>query len=130
MLADDSEMILERMQESLKVYKGLNIIGIAKNGTDALKIMRRMKPDLAIIDLEMPQLNGFDVLKEIRKEDSEVKIIMLTFYSSDHYHQKAIQLGADYFFSKVDEFDKVSFVVAGMILDESKESFKYNNQIN
>ena len=66
----------------------------------------------------MPGLSGLEVLSEIRKENKIVKIIILTFYSSDHHRQMAIQAGADYFFTKVDDFDKLSMVVAGMVLKE------------
>jgi DNA-binding NarL/FixJ family response regulator len=119
-IADDSDLILERLQESLLVFQNLTIVGVSKSGAEALRNLKILKPDLAIIDLEMPELNGFDVIKEIRKVDRQMKIIVLTFYSSDYYFNKAIQLGSDYFFSKADDFDKISFVVAGMVLEESK----------
>jgi DNA-binding NarL/FixJ family response regulator len=69
----------------------------------------------------MPWMSGLDVLKEIRKEDKNMKIILLSFYSSDYYRQLASQLGADYFFSKSDEFEKLEIRVGEMVLDEAKE---------
>ena len=118
LLADDSGLILERLAEMLNMYKKVEIVGSFRNGTDTLAALRSLKPDLAIIDLKMPGLSGLEVIHEIRKEDKTVKVIILTFYSSDYYRNIAIQTGADYFFNKVDDFDEVSMVVAGMLWKE------------
>lgn len=100
------------------MYKQAEIVGLLKNGTETLEAIRTLKPDLAIVDIKMPGLTGLEVLTEIRKEDKNVKFIILTFYSSDYHRQLAIKSGADYFFTKVDDFDKVSLVVADLILKE------------
>jgi DNA-binding NarL/FixJ family response regulator len=118
LIADDSGLILDRLQEMLSMYKQAELIGSYKDGTKALAALRSLKPDLAIVDIKMTGLSGLEVLSEIRKENKIVKIIILTFYSSDHHRQMAIQAGADYFFTKVDDFDKLSMVVAGMVLKE------------
>jgi DNA-binding NarL/FixJ family response regulator len=118
LLADDSGLILERLTEMLMMYRKVEIVGSLKNGNDALDSLRTLKPDLAIVDLKMPGLSGLEVINEIRKENKTVKIIILTFYSSDYYRNIAIKAGADYFFNKVDDFDEVSMVVAGMLWKE------------
>src|ERR1035437_8984412 len=112
LLADDSGLILERLQDMVKLYNHTEIVGSLKNGTETLKALRNLRPDLAIVDIKMPGLNGLEVLNEIRKEDKSLKFIILTFYSSDYYRKLAIQYGADYFFNKVDDFDKLELVVA------------------
>jgi DNA-binding NarL/FixJ family response regulator len=111
-LADDSALILARLQDALSSYTNVEILGSFKNGTEALDAIKTLRPDLAIIDIKMPGLSGLEVLIEVRKEDRKIKIIIITFYSSDYYEKLARQLGADYFFSKVDDFEKVSEVVA------------------
>jgi DNA-binding NarL/FixJ family response regulator len=118
LLADDSDLILERLQEMLGLHKQVEIVGSFQNGTDTLEAIRNLKPDLAIVDIKMPGLSGLDVLKEIRKVDKMVKFIILTFYSSDSYRQMAIQEGTNYFFSKVEDFEKVSQVVAELAEQE------------
>jgi DNA-binding NarL/FixJ family response regulator len=118
-LADDSGLIRERLTEMLNMYKHVEIVGSLDNGTDALDSMRKLKPDLAIIDLKMPGLTGIDVVNQIRKEDKHVKIVILTFYSTEYYKNIAIKSGADFFFNKVDDFEEVSMVVAGMLWKES-----------
>ena len=116
LLADDSELILERLQQMLAIFPQVDVVGSLKNGIEALAAMRKLKPDLAILDIKMPGLSGLEVLTETRKVDKTVKFIILTFYSSEYYQQMAIQSGADYFFSKVDDFEKVSQVVSDIVL--------------
>jgi two-component system response regulator YesN len=115
LLADDSELILERLQEMLTIYKQVEIVGVLKNGTQALEALRMLKPDLAIVDIKMPGINGLDILRELRKDDKAIKVIILTFYSSVYYRRSAIKAGTDYFFSKVDDFEKISGVVAKLL---------------
>lgn len=122
LLADDSELILERLKEILNTFESLEVIGTFKNGTETLDALRSLKPDIAIIDIKMPGLNGLEVLSEIRKEKSKIKIIILTLYSSEYYRMLATRDGADYFFNKADEFDKVSAAIEDIILQANKNT--------
>ena len=122
LLADDSVLILEWLQDTLGMNKQVEIVGSFKNGIDTLKALKTLKPDLAIVDFKMPGLNGLEVLKEIRKENKILKFIILTYYSLDNYRQVAMQAGADYFFSKVDDFEKVSIVVEEMVAKELNDN--------
>jgi len=117
LLADDSALILERLKEMLSIYEQAEIVASLKNGAETLEALKTLKPDLAIVDIKMPGLSGLEILNEIRKEDKTIKFIILTFYASDYYRQLAIQSGADYFFNKADDFEKISLVVADMIRD-------------
>jgi two-component system response regulator DesR len=121
LLADDSDLILERLKEMLCSFEQVEIVASLKNGIETLDALRILKPDLAIVDVKMPGLSGLEVLKEIRKEDKTTKFIVLTLYSSDYYRQLAELAGADYFFSKADDFDKVSFTVADMIMNSDND---------
>jgi len=122
LLADDSSLILERLNYMVHCYKHAEIVAELKNGKDALEALRILKPDMAIMDIKMPGLSGLYVLNEIRKENSSIIIIILTLYSSNYYRQLAIQFGTNYFFSKSDDFEKVSFIVAQYL--EKEEKFK------
>lgn len=122
LLADDSGLILERLQEMIKKIKYVEIAGSFTNGIETLNALRILKPDLAIVDLKMPGLNGIQVLNEIRNENKILKFMILTFCSADYYQKIALQAGADYYFSKVDDFEKVSMVVEEMLANEKKYS--------
>ena len=115
LLADDSKLIIERLTDMISIFGQTKIVGSYSNGNDTLNALKTLEPDLAILDFKMPGLNGLEVISEIRKVNKHVKIIMLTFYSSDYYRNLAIKAGADYFFNKIDDFDEVSMVVAGIL---------------
>ncbi len=120
-IADDSDLILDWLKEMLSAFNQVEIVAALKNGTDALYALRTLKPDLAIVDLKMPGLSGLEVLKEIRKVDKDVKFIILTFYAFDPYRQSAVKAGVDYFFSKTDDFEKVSRVVKELLEKNENE---------
>jgi len=115
LLADDSKLIIERLTDMISIFGQTKIVGSYSNGNDTLNALKTLEPDLAILDFKMPGLNGLEVISEIRKVNKHIKIIMLTFYSSDYYRNLAIKAGADYFFNKIDDFDEVSMVVAGIL---------------
>jgi two-component system response regulator YesN len=120
LIAYDTNLIRERLQEMVSVSRQLEVVGSFANGTDTLEGLRTLKPDLAIIGLEMTGLNGIEVLKEIRKENSSLVYIIITLFSSEFYREMAMEAGADYFFSKPDDFKKVARVMVEMVIKEGK----------
>ena len=124
LLADDSELILERLKEVLYSFEQVEVVASVKNGSEALAALRLLKPDLAIIDIRMPGLSGLEVLNRIRKENKIIKVIIFTLYSSDFYRQLSDLLGANYFLSKVDDFDKMALIVSEMILKQDKDKIE------
>ena len=75
LLADDSDLILERLQKMVSMFSQVEIVGLYKNGLETLEALRLLKPDLAIVDIKMPGISGLKVLKEIRKEDKTIKFM-------------------------------------------------------
>jgi DNA-binding NarL/FixJ family response regulator len=121
LLADDSELILERLTEMLGIFEQAEIVASLMNGTETLEKLRILKPDLAILDIRMPGLNGLEIISEFRKENKTIKFIILTLFSSGYYRQAASDAGADYFFNKL-EFEKISLLIAELIaIDENHE---------
>jgi len=112
--ADDSDLILERLKDTATLFPNLKVAGSFKNGIDALEAMKRLQPDLAVADIRMPGMSGLKVLTELRKENWTGIFIVLTLYPFEIYRQQALNAGADYFFSKADDFDKVGWVIAKM----------------
>lgn len=125
LLANDSVLILERLKELLSVHRQVEIAGSLKNGVETLAAIKVQNPDLAIIDMNMPGLNGLEILTEVRKVNKTTKVIILTFYSSEYYRNIAMQSGADYFFNKADDFEIISQVVERLVQDA-----RYNTNIN
>ena len=118
LIADDSNFMLERLQQMLDSLEQVEVVGTFHNGTDALNAIQKLKPDLAILDNKMPRLKGVDVIREVRKNDHHIKLMLLTFYSDSYYKQQAMSAGADYFFSKSEDFEKIPEVIAELINNE------------
>jgi YesN/AraC family two-component response regulator len=118
-LADDSDLILKRLQDLISDYDQVELIGSCNNGADALDVLKTLKPDLAILDIKMPGYTGLEVLHEIRKENKNIQIIILTLYTNFFYRKLAMEEGANYFFSKAADFEKIPMVIEEMLLLES-----------
>jgi DNA-binding NarL/FixJ family response regulator len=103
--------MLDRLQQMLSSLENVEVVGSFSNGTDALRNMHELKPDLAILDNKMPGLKGVDVIREIRKEDKKVKLMLLTFYADSYCRHQAMNAGADYFFSKSEDFENIPEVI-------------------
>jgi DNA-binding NarL/FixJ family response regulator len=114
-IADDSVQIRKRLIEMLSEVPEVEITGEAGDAPEAIREIRRLDPDMVILDIRMPGGNGIDVLREI-KEKSHPAIIMLTNYPYPQYRKKCMDLGADYFFDKATEFEKVTEVLKELIV--------------
>ncbi|MBU2445038.1 MAG: response regulator transcription factor [Bacteroidetes bacterium] len=106
-LVDDSPIVLERLIVMFDDYKNMDIIGKARNGITAIASIRKLKPDIVILDIHMPGGSGIDVLKEVRKEFPLMTVIILTNYADPHYRSACFEAGGDYFLDKSKEFEKV-----------------------
>ena len=118
-IADDSDFMLERLQKTLNMVDQVEVVGVYHNGIEALAALKALNPDLAILDNKMPGLKGVDVIREIRKENNTVKLMLLTFYSDSYYRIQAMKAGADYFFSKSEDFEKIPEVIAELINNDN-----------
>ena len=91
------------------------IIGEAGDGEEAIKGILELHPDVVILDIRMPGGSRIDVPQAIKREDQVPTVIMLTNYPYPQYRKKCMDLGADYFFDKYSEFEKVMETLEGLI---------------
>jgi len=107
-IADDSKVLRERLIEMLAELPDIEIIGQAQDVTGACTSIKKLNPDVVILDIRMPGGSGIDVLQEIKKDKQAPMVIILTNYPYPQYRKKCLGLGADYFFDKSTEFEKVT----------------------
>ncbi len=119
-IADDSSVVRERLANMLSEIEGLEIIGEAPDGLEARDAVLEQKPDVVILDLRMPWRNGLDVLRDIKEGSPESKVVILTNYPYPQYRRRCMEEGADYFFDKSSEFEKVPEVLAKLISAKKK----------
>ncbi len=119
LIVDDSEAVRERIKMLISELTMVEMIGEAENARQAIEHIRQQAPDVVILDIRMPGGNGIDVLREIDKKDRLPVIIMLTNYPYPQYRRKCMDAGADFFFDKSREFEKVVEVLSGCIEQSS-----------
>ena len=93
LLVDDHALFLQSLKGLLSA-NGYDVVGTAGNGLEALRQARRLRPDLILMDIEMPECNGLAATRLIKAEMPQIKIVMLTVSSSDEYLFEAIKSGA------------------------------------
>jgi DNA-binding NarL/FixJ family response regulator len=93
----------------------VEIVGEAETAFEAIQSIRRLRPAVVILDISMPGGSGIQVLETIRKEKPVPLIIMLTNFTHEPYRQRCFKLGADYFFDKSNEFEKVRDVLESLV---------------
>lgn len=101
-LADDHELVLEGLRGLLQGEPDLKVIATATNGERLMEAVRRLKPDLVVMDLQMPYMGGLTCLEQIRREQLPVKVLLLTAFGDGESIQLAWELEADGFALKTD----------------------------
>jgi DNA-binding NarL/FixJ family response regulator len=93
-IADDHPVFRQGLRQIIEIEPGLKVAGEARDGAAALKLIQELKPDVAVLDINMPNMKGFDVAREIRQQGLKVGIIFLTMYDDERMFNEALNVGA------------------------------------
>ncbi len=93
-LAEDHALVREGTRQILQQYPDLAVVGEAGDGEEALELAGRLRPDVAILDIRMPQLNGIEVVRRMKDTSPDTKTLMLTAYDDDEYIFALMEVGA------------------------------------
>ena len=113
-IVDDSPLLRDRLKTMLLTSAEVEIAGEADNPHDGIKDIQRLDPDVVILDIRMPDGNGIDIIEEIKRINSPPTVIMFTNYPYRQYREKCMDLGADFFFEKSRDFEKIPEVLEQM----------------
>lgn len=94
LICDDQDLVCEGMKAILSTAAGIEVVGVARDGAQALELIPTVSPDVALMDLKMPVMNGVQATRRIRQEFPDVKVLVLTTYSDDQWLFDAIRSGA------------------------------------
>lgn len=106
-IADDHTLFINGLRMLLQTEADIDIIGIAANGREALSFLQTQTPQLLLLDINMPGINGFEVLKKVKALYPRVRVIMLSTYNEEHLIEKAKETGADGYLVKNAEKDEL-----------------------
>lgn len=105
-IADDHAFLLQGLNDHL-TSKGLNVVGQAVDGTQALKLITDLKPDIAILDIEMPYLSGFSIAEICQKKEMKTKVVILSFHKEPDFIKQAKRLGIAGYILKEDASNEI-----------------------
>jgi DNA-binding NarL/FixJ family response regulator len=100
LLVDDNRSFLHAEERFLKQTDEVEIVGKATNAAEAVSMVKRMKPEIVLLDIAMPEITGIDLVPELREARPSMGIIALTVMDTDSYREAALAAGADAFLSK------------------------------
>ena len=94
LLADDQELIRESLGFVLGAQGDITVVGMAKNGREAIELVRSEKPDVVLMDIRMPEVDGVECTRLIKSAHPNIKVIVLTTFDDDEYVFNALRFGA------------------------------------
>ena len=115
LLCDDQAVIRDGLEMLLNLEKDFQVVGSAQDGAEALELAGKKSPDLILMDLKMPGMNGIEATREIRKKYPHIKILVLTTYDDDEWVFDAIRAGASGYLLKDTPRQKIIEAIRGTI---------------
>lgn len=108
-LVDDNREFCQLLEEYLNEQEAFTVVGVAYNGVDGLKLVKEKEPDVLILDLIMPHLDGIGVMEEMARVNmvNDVKTIILTAFGQEEVTKRVVELGANYYIMKPFDLDKL-----------------------
>src|SRR3990170_8955929 len=94
LIVDDHSVVRRGVKALLEAQEGWEVCGEAANGREAVDEVRRLKPDIVILDLSLPELNGLDAARQIVRERPQTEILVLTMHHSEELAEQVLQAGA------------------------------------
>lgn len=103
MITDDHSLIREGLKQLLEFDGSIEVVGEASNGVECLEKLEKCNPEVLLLDINMPEKNGIEVLKQMKVEDSKVRVLILTVHNEMDYLMKAVDIGVDGYILKDSE---------------------------
>jgi DNA-binding NarL/FixJ family response regulator len=95
LVADDHYLVRQGIRALLEIAEGIEVVGEAENGQEAIALVKSLKPDVVVMDISMPELDGIQATEQIAALDVPTHIVILSMYASTNLVRQALQKGAD-----------------------------------
>lgn len=103
MIVDDHSLIREGLKQLLEFDGTIKVVGEASNGIECLEKITICNPDVLLLDINMPEMNGIEVLKKMKEDGTQIKVLILTVHNEMDYLMKAVDIGVDGYILKDSE---------------------------
>lgn len=118
MLADDHILMREGIRQLLEFDGSIEVISEANDGEECLDRLQTFKPQVLLLDINMPKKNGIEVLEEIKRDGTDIKVLILTVHTEIEYLIKAIDIGVDGFILKDSESAELKRAIVALVNGE------------
>jgi two-component system response regulator DegU len=118
LLADDHPIVCKGIHDLLDAADGIKVVGEANSGQAALQMLKTLKPDVVLLDIEMPDINGVEVLGKIGESSIPVKVLVLSSYDDREYISQMLAMGASGYLIKDEVTDAIVEAVRGVARGE------------
>jgi DNA-binding NarL/FixJ family response regulator len=116
----DDHLIFRQGLKSILTAEGIaNVIGEASNGVELIKLLSHLKPDLILMDIDMPQMNGLEATEKAIEMQPDIKIIAFSMFSDEEYYYKMIDRGVKGFILKTSGINELEIAIQNVMLGES-----------
>ncbi len=119
MIADDYSLIREGLKQLLEFDGSIEVVAEASNGIECLEKLNSFQPDVLLLDINMPDKNGIEVLREMKAENSPVKVLILTVHNELEYLMNAVDIGVDGYILKDSELAELKRAISAVIDGEN-----------
>lgn len=119
MIVDDHNMIREGLKQLLEFDGSIEIVGEASNGVECLEKLNICDPEVLLLDINMPEKNGIDVLKQMKADNSKIKVLILTVHNEIEYLMSAIDIGVNGYILKDSESSELKNAIKAVQNGES-----------
>ena len=107
LLADDHRLFREGLRGLLSVQSGIEVVGVAADGAELVSLTESVEYDVALIDIEMPVMNGLEAAEKILTAHPEARLVALTMHNDEAYYYRMVELGVKGFLLKNSDIDEV-----------------------
>jgi DNA-binding NarL/FixJ family response regulator len=118
LLADDHPIVCKGIHDLLEAAEGIKVVGEANSGQKAIQMVKSLEPDIVLLDIEMPDINGVEVLNQIVESSIPVKVLVLSSYDDREYISQVIAMGAAGYLIKDEVTDTIVEAVRGVARGE------------
>ena len=119
MIADDHELIREGLKQLLELDGNIEVVSEAGDGVECLEKLKRINPDVLLLDINMPRQNGLEVLKKIRDRNLNTKVLILTVHNEVEYLLKAVDIGVNGYLMKDSTSEELRKAIYSVINNEN-----------
>lgn len=110
-LADDHDLVRTGLKRLLGDVENITVVGDANNGRTAIGLVKEHNPDIAILDINMPGLNGIETTEILRRDYPELKIVIISMHNDEMFPQRLINAGANAYMTKGSGIEEITYAI-------------------